>query len=84
MMFKGCRRCSGDLWAEMDIGSRSEDLVCLQCGHRQTIQAAAVGPSTEEPTNATPWLMSQRPSKVAAGQVRNGTPVSPAWPRRIM
>ena len=66
MVFKGCQRCSGDLWVEEDIGARSEDLVCLQCGHRQAVQATLVGPDTEEHTNATRWLMSQRPSRVAA------------------
>ena len=67
MMFKGCQRCRGDLWVEEDIGSRLEDLVCLQCGHRQAVQAALAGPNADEHTNATRWLMSQRPSKIAAG-----------------
>lgn len=66
MVFKGCQRCSGDLWVEEDLGSRLEDLVCLQCGHRQAVQTALAGPSTEEHTNATRWLMSRRPSRVAA------------------
>ena len=61
MVFKGCQRCSGDLWVEEDIDSRLEELVCLQCGHRQ-----AVGPNTEEHANSTLWPMSQRPSSVAA------------------
>ena len=66
MVFKGCERCRGDLWVEEDIGSRLQDLVCLQCGHRQDTQAASAGPNTEELTNATRWLMSRRPSRVAA------------------
>ena len=61
MVFKGCQRCSEDLWAEEDIGSHVEELVCLQCGRRQ-----AVGPNTEEHTYATRLLTSQRPSSVAA------------------
>jgi DNA-directed RNA polymerase subunit RPC12/RpoP len=55
MVFKGCQRCNGDLWAEEDIISRLQDLVCLQCGHRQT----------KEHTNAPLWLMSQRRSRIA-------------------
>jgi DNA-directed RNA polymerase subunit RPC12/RpoP len=66
MVFKGCQRCSGDLWAEEDIVSRLQDLVCLQCGHRQAAQAALVGPNTEELANAMRRLTSQRRSKVAA------------------
>ncbi len=66
MVFKGCQRCGGNLWVEEDIVSRLEELVCLQCGHRQAAQAALVGPNTEEHTNATRWLRSQRPSSVAA------------------
>jgi DNA-directed RNA polymerase subunit RPC12/RpoP len=61
MVFKGCQRCGGDLWVEEDIVSRLEELVCLQCGYRQ-----AVGPNTEEHARSTRWLMSQRPSRVAA------------------
>jgi len=61
MVFKGCQRCSGDLWVEEDIDSRLEELVCLQCGHRQ-----AVGPNAEEYTKSTRWLRSQRLSRVAA------------------
>lgn len=48
MVFKGCQRCGGDMWVEEDIGSRLQDFVCLQCGHRQAVQAALVGPNTEE------------------------------------
>lgn len=64
MVLKGCQRCGGDMWVEEDIqdlGLRSKDLVCLQCGHRQ-----AVGPNAEEYAKSTRWLMSQRPSRVAA------------------
>jgi hypothetical protein len=61
MVFKGCQRCSGDLLVEEDIVSRLEELVCVQCGRRQ-----AVGPNAEEYTKSTRWLMSQRPSRVAA------------------
>jgi hypothetical protein len=32
MEFKGCTRCNGDLYREVDIGQT--DLVCLQCGFR--------------------------------------------------
>ena len=66
MVFKGCQRCSGDLWVEEDLGTRLEDLVCLQCGHRSAVQTALAGASAEEQINATRWLMSRRPSRVAA------------------
>ena len=66
MVFKGCQRCSGDLRAEEDIGSRLKDLVCPRCGHRQAVQASLVEPNTEKHANATRWLTSQRRSKVAA------------------
>lgn len=66
MVFKGCPRCRGDMWVEEDIGSRLEELVCLQCGHRPAVQVALVAPNTEEQTNATRWLMAQRPLRVAA------------------
>jgi hypothetical protein len=66
MVFKGCPRCRGDLRVEEDIVSHLEDLVCLQCGHRQAVQTPVVGPNTEEHTNKTRWLSSQRRSKVAA------------------
>jgi len=66
MVFKGCQRCSGDLRAEEDIGSRLKDLVCRQCGHRQAVQDSLVGPNTEEHANATRWRTSRRRSKVTA------------------
>jgi DNA-directed RNA polymerase subunit RPC12/RpoP len=66
MVFKGCQRCSGDLWAEEDIVSRLQDLVCLQCGHRQAAEVVLSGPNIEEGPNASRWLMSQRRSRVAA------------------
>ena len=56
MVFKGCQRCEGDLWVEEDIGSRLQDFVCLQCGSRQAILSAQVGPSIEDQTSATRWL----------------------------
>ena len=61
MVLKGCQRCNGDMLLEEDIGSHVEELVCLQCGHRK-----AVAPNTEEHIKSTLWLMSQRPSSVAA------------------
>jgi primosomal protein N' len=61
MVFKGCQRCSGDLRVEEDIGSHVEELVCLQCGHREE-----VAPNTEERTKSTLWLMPQRPLRAAA------------------
>ena len=61
MVFKGCPRCGGDLLVDEDIVSHVEELVCLQCGHRQEAT-----PDTEEHANATRWLMSQRPLRIAA------------------
>jgi hypothetical protein len=64
MVFKGCQRCSGDLWAKEDIVSRLQDLVCLQCGHRQAAEVVLAGPHTKEHTNAPLWLVSQRRSRI--------------------
>jgi hypothetical protein len=36
-VFKACSRCSGDLYAERDLGQT--DLVCLQCGFRKGMRA---------------------------------------------
>ena len=66
MVFKGCQRCNGDLWVEEDIGSRARDPVCVQCGSRQAIQFTRLRAHNEDQTSATRWLMSQRPSRVAA------------------
>lgn len=71
MMFKGCQRCNGDLWVEEDIGLHLEDLVCLQCGRRQAVQAALARPNTEEHVNTTRWLISQR---------QQGSRIRGQWP----
>ena len=47
MVFKGCHRCSGDMWEEEDIISGVLDLVCLQCGYCQDAQPGGLGLSTE-------------------------------------
>lgn len=39
MVYKGCPRCSGDLYEEEYLGGK--DLVCLQCGYRQEAVAGA-------------------------------------------
>lgn len=44
MVFKGCQRCNGDIRVEEDVVSRAEDLVRLQCGHRQAVQETMAGP----------------------------------------
>jgi DNA-directed RNA polymerase subunit RPC12/RpoP len=36
MMLRSCIRCGGDLYLERLSGS--EDLVCLQCGFRKTVE----------------------------------------------
>jgi DNA-directed RNA polymerase subunit RPC12/RpoP len=36
MLFKRCPRCRGDLYREETI--RDLELVCLQCGHRETLR----------------------------------------------
>ena len=65
MQYKGCQRCNGDLWVEEDMRLHSQDLVCIQCGHHQTIQPALVGLNSEEQSGVTRWLMSERPSRGA-------------------
>jgi hypothetical protein len=59
-VLKGCRRCSGDLWAEEDVLLRVEDLVCLQCGHRQTTPDAVVGRNAAELVGETRRRMAPR------------------------
>jgi hypothetical protein len=66
MVFKGCQRCRGDLWVEEDLASRLEDLVCLQCGHRQAARGPLTEPNSEERASATRRPTSQRRSRVAA------------------
>jgi len=61
MVLKGCQRCSGDMLVEEDIGLHVEELVCLQCGHREE-----VAPNAEEHIKSTLWLIPQRPLRVAA------------------
>jgi len=66
MVFKGCERCNGDLRVEEDIVSRLEDLVCLQCGHRQAVPAALVASSRGDQTDETRQLVREGASRVAA------------------
>lgn len=65
MVFKGCKRCGGDMWAELDIVSRREDLVCIQCAHRQAVPAALAAPSSKDDGNGTRQLSTQGASLVA-------------------
>lgn len=67
MVVEGCQRCNGDLRLEEDLGSRPEDMVCLQCGHRQAVQAFVAGSNASGAhTNMTPWLIPPRPSRMPA------------------
>lgn len=66
MVFKGCQRCKGDLWVEEDIGSRSRDCVCVSAGPAGRFNPPGSGPTIEDQTDATRWLMSQRPSRISA------------------
>lgn len=60
MVYKGCRRCNGDLYEEEFLDSR--DLVCLQCGDRQTV---TVTTGREEQIRSARWLQSARPERAA-------------------
>lgn len=40
MVYKGCERCSGDLFIEEE--GRFKDLVCLQCGFRPSNGGALI------------------------------------------
>ena len=64
MVFKGCQRCGGDMWAELDIVSRREDLVCIQCAHRQAVPTALAASSSEDNGRAIRQL--EGASRVAA------------------
>jgi len=73
MVFKGCPRCSGDLWVEEDLGLRFEDLVCLQCGHRQAARATGPGLSVEDLTRRGRPAPDRR-SRTISVRSRNGAP----------
>ena len=66
MVLKGCKRCGGDMWAELDIVSRREDLVCIQCAHRQEIPAALAAPSAADGNGGTRERSTQGATRVAA------------------
>ena len=38
MVLKGCERCGGDMWSELNR-PRLEDLFCIQCARRQALAA---------------------------------------------
>ena len=57
-LLKGCPRCNGYLLVEEDLGLDLEDLVCLQCGHRQEVKVVRVGPNTHDLIRAR-WHISQ-------------------------
>jgi len=40
IVFRGCARCEGDQYLEQDI--TGNELVCLQCGARRTLNAPAL------------------------------------------
>jgi hypothetical protein len=61
MILKGCQPCGGDLWPELDMVSRLEELVCIQCGRRQAIQSAPVGrKSVQRDTPARSPVLARR------------------------
>ena len=66
MVLKGCNRCNGDLRIEEDVFSRSQDLVCIQCGNHQAIQPAPAGLTLESHSEPTSLLAQARRSKYAA------------------
>ncbi|HET9477178.1 MAG TPA: hypothetical protein VFP63_06800 [Dehalococcoidia bacterium] len=60
MVYKGCRRCRGDLYEEEFLDAT--DLVCLQCGDRRPLTVVA---GREDEIADTLWLQSARPSRAA-------------------
>lgn len=64
MVLKGCRRCSGDLWVEVDIVTRVDDLVCVQCGHREAAAGAPPYPVLDIQVDGR--RQSQKRSRAAA------------------
>lgn len=64
MMFKECERCRGDLRVEEDMVTRSEELVCLQCGNRQVTLDTLSG-RTAQHIDETLRLAPRGPSKYA-------------------
>ena len=63
MVFKGCARCSGDLYIEEEVGSR--DLVCLQCGSRVPLVSTPNAEDSEDEGNMLRWLQAH-PTTIAA------------------
>ena len=63
MVFKGCARCSGDLYIEEEVGSR--DLVCLQCGSRVPLVTTDNAENSEGERNPLRWLQAH-PTTIAA------------------
>jgi hypothetical protein len=59
MLHKGCKRCHGDLYEEEFLDS--VDLVCLQCGYRQSLTPAGRG----QDLKMSRWFRPVRPSRAA-------------------
>jgi len=55
--FKTCARCRGDMYVEEDIDVL--DVVCLQCGNRQSLGLASPYRHLVEPTSDEPQVAEQ-------------------------
>ena len=50
-IFRGCRRCGGDLYVDFE-NRRDSDWICLQCGHHPKRSAVLVEPGSFLPLRA--------------------------------
>ena len=68
MDFKGCQRCNGDMRVEEDIVSRSEELVCLQCGRHQEVQNSGFSLSITDLRGSAPQTKPQPRERLFSGR----------------
>ena len=64
MLYKGCKRCGGDMFKEDDLGET--ELVCLQCGSRHTLSLGASAGMSADVAKHLRRLLAQRRERAAA------------------
>jgi DNA-directed RNA polymerase subunit RPC12/RpoP len=64
MLYKGCRRCGGDMFKEDDLGET--DLVCMQCGSRRNLTSRFSREMGDDVAKHVRWLLTKKPARVAA------------------
>jgi DNA-directed RNA polymerase subunit RPC12/RpoP len=64
MLFKGCRRCGGDMFHEDDLGET--ELVCLQCGSRRMLSSRFSREMSDDIAKQVRSLLTRTPARIAA------------------